>query len=166
MTPGPNPLLEQRRKKPALAGILSLMPGLGQIYVGYYRRGFIHAIAVASTITILASESAGKLEPFFGFLISFLWLYTVIDAVRLAHLYNDALAGLGPEDLRRELVLVGRRGSLVGGALIALVSLVILLHTRFGMPLDWVEDWWPIFPLGFGVYLLVQGIRDRKAKSA
>jgi hypothetical protein len=157
-----NPLLERRRKTPFLAGLLSLMPGLGQIYVGYYRRGFTHALVIASVITCLASDSMDVLEPFLGFFVAFFWLYNIIDAMRLANLYNDAIAGLGPEDLRRELVLVGRRGSLLGGTLIVLVSFMILLHTQFGMPLDWIEQWWPIFPLAFGGYLLAQGLRDRK----
>jgi hypothetical protein len=157
-----NPLLERRRKSPILSGLLSLMPGLGQVYVGYYRRGFIHALVVASIITIVASGNVDALEPFFGLLLSFFWLYNVIDAARLASLYNDAVAGLGPDDLRHELVLVGRRGSIAGGALIVLVSFVLLLHTRFGMPLDWVRDWWPAIPLGLGAYLLIQGARERR----
>jgi TM2 domain-containing membrane protein YozV len=159
----PNPLLERRRKHPFLAGIFSLMPGLGQVYVGYYRRGFVHALVIASCITLLSSGAVEGLEPFLGFFVAFFWLYNIIDSVRLANLYNDAVAGLGPEDLRQELVLVGRRGSLIGGALMILVSFVILLHTRFEMPLEWLEDWWPAIPLGFGVYLLVQAIRDRRS---
>lgn len=163
-TPQDNPMLLQRRRKlPFLAGLLSLLPGLGQIYVGYYRRGFTQVLLVAAVMTILASESiVDGLEPFFGMFIAFLWLYSVIDAWRLANLYNDALAGLGPEDLRQELAQVGRRGSIAGGAVVILVSFLALLHTRFGMPLDWLRDWWPLAPIGFGVYLLWQGIQDRR----
>jgi len=39
---------DTRRKSPAIAAILSMMPGLGQVYVGYYQRGFVHAVVVAS----------------------------------------------------------------------------------------------------------------------
>lgn len=153
--------LRRRRKRPLFAGLLSLMPGLGHIYVGYYRRGFILLLTVAAMMTLMSGGVKGA-EPLFGMSISFLWLFGVIDAVRLANLYNEALAGLGPEDLRQELTLVGRRGSIGAGALIILASFFILLHTRFGMPLDWMKDWWPILPLGFGAYLLLQGIRDRR----
>ena len=33
---------DPRRKSPVLALVLSLMPGLGQVYVGYYNQGFIN----------------------------------------------------------------------------------------------------------------------------
>ena len=44
-------ILDSRRKSPGLACFLSLMPGLGQVYVGYYQRGFVHAAVVAALIT-------------------------------------------------------------------------------------------------------------------
>ena len=157
----PKPLLERRKKQPFLAGLLSLMPGLGQVYVGYYRRGFTNLLVVAGTITIIASGQANKLQPLFGLFLAFFWLYNIIDAVRLANLYNDALAGFGPDDLRHELVMLGRRGSIIGGSFLVLGSLLGLLHTVFGMPLDWLQQWWPIFPLAFGAYLLLQGVRER-----
>ena len=159
-------LAERRRKHPFVAGLLSLMPGLGQVYVGYYRRGFIHVLTVASVISILASESASGAEPLFGMFLAFFWMYNIIDATRVANLYNDAIAGLGPDDLRHELVLMGSRGSIGGGLVIVAASLLFLSHTLFDLPLDWLRDWWPAVPLAFGAYLLWRGMQDRKSKNS
>jgi hypothetical protein len=153
---------ERRKKQPAMAGILSLLPGLGQVYVGYYRRGFVNVLVVGAGISLANAHQLQGLEPLFGMFISFFWLYNIIDAVRLANLYNDATAGLGPEDLSHELVLMGRRGSIGGGVILVLAGLLFLAHTAFGMPLDWLREWWPIAPVGFGGYLLWQGMRDRR----
>ena len=63
---------DSRYKSPALATIMSLMPGLGQIYVGYYRQGFINIIVIAGIIALLSSHSFSHgLEPFFGFFATF-----------------------------------------------------------------------------------------------
>lgn len=154
-----------RRKSQALAGILSAMPGLGQVYVGFYRRGFVNLIVVAIVITLLSiQEKGGPLAPFLGLFLSFFWLYNIIDAVRLAGLYNDAVSGFGPEDLRQQLVLSGQRGSVGGGIALLGLGILLLLHTLFDLPLDWVKDWWPILPVGFGIYLLWRGIQDRREK--
>lgn len=159
------PLIERRRKTPFLAGILSLLPGLGQVYVGYYRRGFIHSLVVGSVITAVSSGAIRGFEPLFGIFLSFFWLYNVLDAVRLANLYNDALAGLGPDDLRHELVLMGRRGSLGGGAALVAAGFLILLNRIAGLPLAWLKDWWPLIPIAFGAYLLWQGMKDRRRRA-
>ena len=41
------------RRSPFLATILSFVPGLGQVYVGYYQLGFIHAIVISVILTLL-----------------------------------------------------------------------------------------------------------------
>jgi hypothetical protein len=140
------------------------MPGLGQVYVGYYRRGFTNLIVIASVITLLTFRETRAVTPLFALFLAFFWLYNVIDAVRIAGLYNDAVAGFGPEDLRRELVLTGERGSMGGGIALVAVGILFLLHTLFDVPLDWLRDWWPVIPIGFGIYLLWRGIQDRRAK--
>src|SRR2546422_5166435 len=94
---------DPRTKSPTLAGFLSLMPGLGQIYVGYYQRGFVHIVVVGTTIALLANDAVPELVPLLGLFLAFFWLYNVIDAGRRASLYNMALQGAGtmalPEDL-------------------------------------------------------------------
>ena len=56
-------------KSPVVTALLSLMPGLGQVFVGYYQRGFIHIIVVASLMALTTSGQTGALEPFFIFFL-------------------------------------------------------------------------------------------------
>ena len=62
------------------------MPGLGQVYVGYYQRGFIHVLVAATIITLLANGAADALIPLLGLFLGFFWLYNMVDAYRRASL--------------------------------------------------------------------------------
>lgn len=153
---------DPRRKSPRLAAALSAVPGVGQVYVGYYVRGFV----LASTflfMLLFAANAPGYMDPVPGFAVFFVWLFNVIDAGRMAALYNHALAGSDqirlPEDF--EVPAVG--GSIGGGALLVLFGLIALSNTLFGMSLEWLESWWPVFPLGLGLYLVARGYMDRNA---
>jgi len=149
-TPGIN---DSRRKSPLFACLLSAMPGLGQVYVGYYQRGFIHIAVVATLITFLASDPGG-LAPLAGFFLAFFWLYNIVDAGRRALLYNEVLAGRTDIELPQDFQTPGLGGSVAGGVTLALVGFVLLLHTRFDFSLDWVEEWWPVALILFGAYLV------------
>ncbi len=158
----PEPLYrDPRSKSPALAGILSAMPGLGQVYVGYYTRGFIHIAVIGSTIALLASGGMPALEPLLGLFLAFFWLYNIVDAVRRAALYNLALRGTSPGVLPDDFEMPGLKGSILGGSVLIGFGAVLLLHTRFGMSLDWVSEWWPAAPILFGAYLVYKAVRDR-----
>jgi hypothetical protein len=160
---GTPPRIEDpRRKSPLLACILSFMPGLGQIYVGYYPRGFIHAIVVASIMAMLIAM--GDYHPVFPLAIIFMiffWMYNIIDAGRRASMFNHVLAGGEIEDLPQDISIPGLRGSIFGGLIVIAIGAVILSHTAGNVPLDWLEDWWPISIFVFGAWLLVKGIRER-----
>lgn len=151
---------DPRQKSPFLAGLLSMMPGLGQVYVGYYQRGFVHALVVALLITVLAS-GVDSIAPLAALFLAFFWLYNVIDAARRASLYNQALAGISDVELPEDFKMPGFRGSVLGGVLIAASGVVLLLHTRFGYSLDWIEEWWPAALIGFGLYLVFKAWQDR-----
>ena len=167
--PVPPPLVrmrDSRSKSPAVAAMLSMMPGLGQVYVGYYQRGFVHAAVVASLITLTSSGAADKMEPLFGLFLAFFWLYNIIDAGRRASLYNDALAGNPSIELPADFKAPGFRGSIAGGVTLMVVGFVLLLHTRFGVSLDWVEEWWPVAPMILGGYLLGRAILERRTSGS
>jgi hypothetical protein len=38
---------------------------------------------------------------------------------------------------------------------------VLLSHTRFGVSLDWLNDWWPVALIAFGVYLVARSVMSR-----
>ena len=157
---------DPRQKSPFLAGLLSLMPGLGQIYTGYYQRGFVHALVVAALFALLVANDDGPLVPLGVIFLTFFWLYNIIDASRRAALYNQALAGVPNIELPEDFKVPGFRGSLLGGLAIAAAGIVLLLNTRFGVSLDWLEEWWPAALILFGAYLVWKAWQERpKAKA-
>jgi TM2 domain-containing membrane protein YozV len=151
------------RKSPLLACLLSAMPGLGQIYVGYYQRGFVHAIVVAALIFILSSGVSG-MEPLLGPFLAFFWLYNVIDAGRRAAHYNRAAAGEQAFEMPKDFEMPGMQGSILGGLLLIAAGAIFLSHTVWGISLAWIEDWWPLAPILFGVYLIGKAVVDRATK--
>jgi hypothetical protein len=160
--PPPVRAADPRRKQPLLACVLSLMPGLGQIYVGYYRRGFVHAVVVGTLLTILASGNASGMQPLVGMFLAFFWLYNVIDAGRRAALYNYALDGIGRVDLPEDLAMPGMRGSIAGGLALIAIGGILLSNTLFDVSLRWLEDYWPLAPILFGVYLVGKALLEGK----
>jgi len=145
---------DPRRKSPVLALVLSAMPGVGQIYVGYYQQGFINAIIVASLIALLSSNTVHGAEPLFGIFLAFYWLFNVVDAWRRATFYNNALAGIGPATLPDDFAITSGRGTLAGGVALIIVGLIALSNTLLSLPLYWLNDWWPAGLIAIGVWLV------------
>jgi TM2 domain-containing membrane protein YozV len=156
----PGSMNDSRRKSPFLAGLLSVMPGLGQVYVGYYQRGFLHAVVVATLITTIASARIEGLIPMLAIFLGFFWLYNIVDASRRATLYNEVLAGRTDIELPQDLGTPGLGGSVVGGLVIAAIGTILLLNTRFDVSLDWLEEWWPASLILFGLYLVYKARKD------
>jgi TM2 domain-containing membrane protein YozV len=149
---------DMRRKSPILAGLLSLLPGLGQIYVGYYLQGFVNVIVVGATISLMQGR-LGDLMPLAAFFLVFYWLFNVIDASRRALFYNEVMAGTDPKEFPENFRMPGSQGTLVGGVVMIVLGGVALSHTLFNIPLDWLEDWWPVALVIGGVLLLLQSTR-------
>jgi TM2 domain-containing membrane protein YozV len=156
---------DPRRKSSLFAAFLSLMPGLGQVYVGYYQRGFIHAIVVSTIIALLASD-IGPLTPLAALFLAFFWLYNIVDAGRRALLYNEALAGRTGIELPEDFKTPGLQGSIPGGLAIVAVGGVLLSHTLFGVSLQWLNDWWPAALIAFGIYLVAKSVMSRSQPKA
>jgi len=153
---------DPRRKSPALATLMSLMPGLGQVYVGYYQHGFTNILVVGSTTAVLNSSwrlGISGLQPLLGLFLAFFWLYNIVDAGRRASFYNQALAGLDPGTLPEDMKLPSVKGSLFGGVALLGLGLVIASNTLFGLSLNWVEHWWPVALILAGAYLIWQSVR-------
>jgi hypothetical protein len=155
---------DPRFKSPAMACILSAVPGLGQVYVGYYARGFVHAIVVFLLFSMLVGGDPAGGEKIMILLLMFMcffWLYNIIDAGRRAVLFNEALAGNESIELPQDLKLPSLGGSIAGGVLFIVAGVILLTYTRFDMSLRWLEEWWPAFGIAFGAYLLIKGIYER-----
>jgi len=152
-----------RPKSPAVACIMSIVPGLGQIYVGYYGLGFLHAVVAAAVFAMLLSGPTLEIFPMLVIFFIFFMLYNIVDAGRRAALYNLAIAGVPGVDLPQPLRVPRFGGSIFGGAMLIVAGFVLLLHTKFQISLDWIEDWWPVAPMIFGAYLIYRAIQDRAA---
>lgn len=154
---------DPRRKAPLLAAFLSLIPGMGQIYVGYYRRGFVIG-AVIMVCMFIGSAMHGDLAPVFPLSAVFVWVFNVIDAGRMAAMYNLAITGSYAMTMPDDVKLPKLGGSIFGGLLLLLFGGVALSNTALGYPLDWLEDWWPVLPAALGAYLVLRGILDAMDK--
>ncbi len=158
---------DPRFKSPMLAAFLSLVPGLGQVYVGYYRQGFINIIVIGTLISMLAPGPRfhWPLTPLLVFFLVFYWLYNLVDAARRASFYNQALSGIAMTELPHEFRMPESHGSLAGGILLILAGLVIASKTVLGYSLDWLQHWWPLAPILFGAYLVYQSLRERNKQA-
>ncbi len=143
------------RKSQLLAGFLSMLPGLGQAYVGYYVSGFINIAVVGALISLLSSNDVRGAEPFLGLFLSFFWFFNVIDAVRKAKLYNLSAIGETASPVPTD-------SPLLGGVALVVIGILLTLTVTFDIDLDWLEDVWPLFLLALGFYLLWKYQRARK----
>ena len=154
-----------RYKSPILASVLSCVPGLGQIYIGYYAVGFIHAAVVVSLIGLSATNVFGDASPILGLGALFFMLYNIIDAGRRAAFYNLRVQGMDDLPLPGDLPTAGSGGSGLFGVILVVVGVIALTNTAFGLSLSWVEDWWPVAPIGVGAYLLVKSMAEKQAQA-
>ncbi len=151
-----------QHKSPFIACVLSLMPGVGQIYVGYYKLGFIHNVVFASTIMLLTTRLPDPMYPLLGIFLAFFFIYNIVDAGRRAIYYNLALDGVeGIELPSMNLSVPSFGGSFAGGLAMIGIGVLLLANTRFGRALDWIEEWWPLAPILLGVYLVWKAIQER-----
>ena len=147
------------RKSPLLAGLLSLLPGAGQVYLGYYVSGFVNILVVAGLIALLNQDALGKWEPFLGTFLSFFWIFNIIDATRRARLYNEFMMGEVPERVPTD-------SPLVGGVVLLVVGLLLTLQITLGVSVAFLEPLWPLAVLAGGIYLTAKYVRTRRELAA
>jgi hypothetical protein len=161
--PVPYPVIVER-KSPALAGFLSVFPGLGHLYLGLYPRAF--AVGGAFVLGIMMTSHRGPGE-FFGPVVAFIWFFAIIDAVRQAKAINRgelAEAGFaGQPQLRR--AATGTGGLTWGVILVGLGAL--LLIDRY-VDIDWsfMSEWGgPAAFILLGLVLIISHVRKRRAEN-
>ena len=88
-------------------------------------------------------------------------------AGRRANLYNLALDGMeGSELPGMNMALPGLGGSIGGGVALTAVGVILLVNTRFGITLDWIEEWWLVALILVGAYRLTKALQERKAAAS
>jgi hypothetical protein len=156
------PMLNDPRRKSVLwACLLSALPGLGQVYVGYYHVGFRNILVIAMMLLLANSRMPASLEPAIVIFTVFFWLHNVVDAGRRASLYNQSLDGLRPMDLPEDMKQPPQFGSLAWGVGLVIIGLVFFSNTMFGLSLEWIGRVWPLALIGVGGWLIYA---DRRGK--
>jgi TM2 domain-containing membrane protein YozV len=143
-------------KNPILATVLSLFPGLGQVYNGQPAKAFVFFAAWVTGIW-----GAAEINPFpFAFIIPFAYLYNLVDAYRSASAINARFLGGGPvaED-------EGPESPAWGGTLVV-IGLVLLAHNLGWINLAAVERYWPVLLIAGGVAMVYVSMKKRKATEA
>jgi cell wall-active antibiotic response 4TMS protein YvqF len=147
------------QKNPMLAAVLSLFPGMGNIYNGLYLRGLTLFLIIASLIAV------AQRHPLLGFSIAFFWLFNVLDAYRQATLINYGYAqDLGLVDLPRHPKAA--QGGLIAGVILTLIGLFALLDRFFDIDLGWLFDLWPAGLMAIGLWLVWASLRERRRGAA
>jgi hypothetical protein len=159
-TPAPAAGVEGRppfeKKNPRLAALLSLFPGLGNVYNGLYLRGFIEFLVVGSLMNLL--DHAGS--PFYAMTMVFFWAFNVLDAYRQAVLINYGYAqdlGLLDQPQRPR----AGQGGLIAGVILTLLGIIAFIEEYIEIDIRWLYDLWPLLLVGIGVWLIVASIRER-----
>jgi len=132
-------------KNPAAAGFLSVIPGLGHVYLGLYQRAVIF-FAVWVVVISVVRHAGGPA----GLMIPFWWFFVLIDAVRQAKAINAT--GVPESNLLPNEKPLNFSGSLTFGIFLVLVGLFFFLDRWFRIDLSFLFDFWPVLLIGFGAW--------------
>ncbi len=148
--PPPLPIPYQRPpKSPAAATLLSLFPGLGQIYNGQPAKALVFFLAWVAGI------AGAKDDPMpFALMIPFVHLFNMVDAWRSATLINARAAGsrrADPEEDAPE--------SPAWGATLVALGVVLLAKNLGWLDIAAVVRFWPLLLIGAGAALLRGSLR-------
>jgi hypothetical protein len=150
-------------KSPALAGLLSMFPGLGHLYLGLYQRAFAFGGAF---ILCIAVTSHGRGGAFFGPLIAFIWFFAIIDAVRQARAINRGLVtagGLAPSPQLRKAA--EGTAALTWGVILVGLGTLWLIDRYVDMEWFWnvMEGWGgPAAFILLGLILIITHVKRKR----
>ncbi len=185
-------VIRQGGGSPALAAILSLIPGVGQMYNEQYAKGLIFVLVFAALI-----QMADHVSGLFGLLIVGFYIYQIIDAYKTADArrfglplpdpfgLNDMLGGkskpayasapapvyvANPADPNAPPVAVAaaeaepaKPGAPVGAIVLIGLGVLFLLDTFDFFRFDWFGRVWPVILIAIGVWVFIRR-RDAAAK--
>jgi len=133
----------------ALAGILSIFPGVGAVYNGQYTKGLAYM-----GIFVLLIVATAKIDGLiFGLALGFFCVYQMIDAVRSARAIQmgqpapDPL-GVGQAFSPGERIDVAKIPT--GAVVLIVLGVLFLLNTTLDLHL---HAFWPLFLIALGVWL-------------
>lgn len=128
------------KRSPAAAFWLSLLPGLGHLYLGLMAKGFVFALLAVGLIDVVDRGADA-----FGIMVPIFWLFVMLDAHRSAQAINRG------DETGEALLKTGSKWW--GGTLIAL-GVLFLLYNFDLFDFDWLWQFWPVALIVVGVRLL------------
>lgn len=151
------------QKTPILAGLLSVVPGLGHVYNGLYQRAIafflIYVTLFASAINAPSDSERAFIIP----CLVFFWLFNLFDAYRQATLINY---GYAASSLERPPAGELRSMALVPGIVLILVGAYGLARRYLDFDLRWLLEQWPFLLILFGGFLIWQGVKAHRHENA
>ena len=131
--------LPNMRKNKVLVFLFSLIPGAGQMYLGFMKRG----VSLMLLFTLVIAIAAGFYLSFLTILLPVIWFYAFFDAMNLSSLpfdqqkmvQDDFLFGLSAPSTDKWKRLLQKRHVFIGAVCI-LVG-VYLLFNNLVQPLLW-----------------------------
>ncbi len=136
-------------KRPGLAAVLSLFPGMGNIYNGLYVRGTTIFITFLACIYLASHGRGGEV---FGPAAAFTVIFGIIDAYRQATLINY---GYAEDPGARAVRAASSAGEKVfSGILLLVLGLLAALRRYFEIDLEWLVELWPLALVAVGGWLL------------
>ena len=138
-------------RSPKAAGWLSLMPGLGLLYLGQYVKALVVALVVMGVIQFADHSDAG------GFLVPLVWIGQIFYAVQEAKRLNRFRAGQAAVPAQAagedwDSPVWG--GILVGLGILFLLDQFDVIHFT-----EIFEKLWPLLIIGLGLQILLRGRR-------
>lgn len=129
------------------------VPGCGQMYQGYMKRGISQTVIICALVFIAVFLEIGALAV----LIVPLWLYAFFDSFNLRRQAREGLApeddylfGLSDMDSRRLNQILSRRGSLIGWVLVV-VGLYNVYQIFARRILGALREYFPFFDWVYGL---------------
>lgn len=134
--------------------LFSCIPGCGQMYQGYMKRGVSQTALVTAVLFVAVFLEIGALAV----IIIPMWLYSFFDSYNLRRQRMEGtededayLFGMSDLDAHRLTELLSKRHSIIGWVLV-LVGLYMLYDTVVRRMLGWL---WDLFPWGEWLYGLL-----------
>ena len=157
-------IVKRPPKSPALAGILSFFPGIGQIYNRQVNKGFLFILIFAGLVTIQENEVG---QPFFGLILAGFWIYQLMDAIQIARNINRrALKQEEEEEIIEELPQFFKTGSIFWGVILLALGAVLLLANFELISYSTIWNFWPLVIIVIGGKLIYDYATKKNGKDS
>ena len=133
------------------AGWLSVLPGLGLLYLGQYLKALVVVLMFMGAIQLADHSDAG------GFLVPLIWFGQIFYAVQEAKRLNRLKAGQAAVD--EALSAEEKDSPLWGGILVGLGALFLLDEFELISFTEIFERFWPLLIIGLGLQILLRARR-------